>query len=579
MYISANYKKCPPQRGDWHNEKSFVKGLCDNNVSYKVQKDKLCAIIGTIYDKEENIETASHRYHEGGYESLAKIDGDFVYLEVNPDGSCVVISDREGDIPVYYRSIGSDSIEISTECSKLFYDFSYDKLRESAVNDFLRFGTLVGDETMHKDVHLLQGGSELIFSIEKGLRKKRHYRFHYEEKAIKEGEIEGIVYNAYVKSVSKRLTGIESDSCVFLSGGMDSRLLLAVANDVTDNKVSAVTFGQEYSEEVAVARLCAEVNGNEFQWIKTLPSAFVENADEYIRMVCGGDMFPQSYIINAAKLLNKKAFATGFALDVYMGGTFLNQDAIESTKTLSDFLKDNFSLLKMNVFKKEDITDLLKDNKISLFEVDKESVLVEAKEWDGYSVKDSVQAFGIDNRDKRCVALRETTPGRYMQRINPSSDRFFLDAVSHIPATSRINHQFYHRMFMRYASEYSSIPYNNTTLPVSAPVEMWKQGSANEANREKIYAQFMKEYNPNHNKKLYYPHYYSDFDGYSRYDNSWKAIFEKYLLNPDAIICNMWFDTNKIAQLYENHINNAQNNRKKLIFLTSLEIFLRSTLQ
>lgn len=577
MYIAINHKNTPPAY-DWQCNNCFVKGLDEKNVTYRESEDTLYGIIGWIYDKSEDVATAYRRYQKGGYQLLSEIDGDFIYFEIHRDGCCCVVSDREGDIPVYYREDKEQGIIISTECSELFYDFSLTTLRESAVNDFLRFGTLVGDETMHKDVHLLQGGSELRFSTNKGLSKKRHYRFHYEESVISRGEIEEKVYNSYVKGVAKRLEGKETETCIFLSGGMDSRLLLAVANNITGNKVGAVTFGQKYSDEVDVARLCANVRGNDFQWIQTAPSDFVVNAEEYIRKVCCGDMFPQSYIIKAAQQINKQAFATGFALDAYMGGTFLNQEALKATSTLSEFLKDHFSLLKMNVLTKAELQELSRDNLARFLDVDNETVLREAKEWDGYSVKDAIQAFGIDNRAKRCVALRETTPGRYLQRINPSSDRDFLNAVSKIPSSYRINHQFYHSMFMRYASEYATIPYNNTTLPVSAPVELWKQGSANELNRENLYAQFMQQHNAVHEEKLYYPHYYSDFDGYSRYDKKWKQLFERYLLNPDAVIVNLWFDRHKLARLYQDHLKGKCNNRKKLIFLTSIEIFLRSKL-
>ena len=107
---------------------------------------------------------------------------------------------------------------------------------------------------------------------------------------------------------------------------------------------------------------------------------------------------------------------------------------------------------------------------------------------------------------------------------------------------------------------------------------MWKQGTANEAAREKLYADFMSVYNKTHEEKLYYPHYYSDFEGYSRYDAGWKQLFETYLLSPDAVIVNLFFDKQKVEQLYQEHIQGIKNNRKKIIFLTSLEIFLKNNL-
>ena len=33
---------------------------------------------------------------------------------------------------------------------------------------------------------------------------------------------------------------------------------------------------------------------------------------------------------------------------------------------------------------------------------------------------------------------------------------------------------------MRIAPEYAAIPYNNTTLPISSPISMWKEGTKGE---------------------------------------------------------------------------------------------------
>lgn len=582
MYIAVNETNIPSSLlGDGLviGGRSVLYGIEEKSVHYLQIENVFCILIGTIYDKTiTSVEHIYRKYQSDGYRAVSNIDGDFVYIEVRNDGTCIAITDHEGDIPLYYRVI-QKGLLLSTYCSDLFYDFSINSLNERSVNDFLRFGTLIGDETMHKDVFLLQGGSELTFCPDKGVYKIRHYKFHYQEEMRPIEEVAESVFKAYSYSVKKRIEGKEKDTCIFLSGGMDSRLLLGVANQVSPlNKVSTVSFGQKHSEEVDVARSCARVLGNEFKWVELTPKDFIKNASLYLKMTCGGDMFPQSYIISAAQAIGKSAFVTGFALDAYMGGTFLSDDAIKSDQNLDDFLKDHLGLLKMNVFSKDELLQLTKEGIKTPFLFGNETILEEAKRWHGISVKDCIQAFAIDNRAKRCVALREITPGYYMQRVNPSSDIEFLKAVSSIPAEYRINHRFYHGMFLKYVSEYANIPYNNTTLPVSAPVEMWKKGSANEAIREKLYAEFMAEYNKIHEEKLYYPHYYSDFDGYSRYDVDWMKLFNDNLLNPDAVIVNLWFDKSKIAELYQDHIQGRKNNRKKLIFLTSLEIFLKNNL-
>ena len=76
-------------------------------------------------------------------------------------------------------------------------------------------------------------------------------------------------------------------------------------------------------------------------------------------------------------------------------------------------------------------------------------------------------------------------------------------------------------------------------------------------------------------KKEYYKHYYSDFNGYSRYDPTWKRYFENYLLTEDAYIIRKFFKLDVIKKYYQEHLTYTMNHRKKIVYLLSLEMFFR----
>lgn len=550
------------------------------------ERDSFMFYLGNQYESiepEELLRIIQSAFENREYRYILDMDGEFVCGRIFKDDkkAIEILTDREGIIPLYYKR-ENGGWSITTDQEILFQDYDEKDINWRAVNDYLRFGCLIGCETLSVKVNRTRGGSYMSFQSDGTFYNNRLYKFHYDEvnSCKDENELISEVADKYKKAIEKRVRNRENDTCVFMSGGMDSRFLLAMANQSLQQRIPTYCFGQDYSEEVNVARMCAEVKGNPFKWIKVRPKDFVQNAATYEKMVCGSDMFPQSYIIDAVKEIDEECFVTGFCLDVYMGGTFLNEDAISSTGKLKDFLKDNLKVLKMNVFSKNELSELCANaqNK-KVFEYDIESLLEEAEDYEEYSVSDAIQAFAIDNRDKNLVLLRELTPAKFMDCSYVSCDRDFLRAVSKIPVRLRLNHRFYHNLYKAVAADYAMIVYNNTTLPVLAPVEKWKEGAQIEAKRESQFETLMAEYNPSHEEKIYYPHYYSDFNGYSRYDEDWKALFERYLFAEDAFVTHKIFSMEKVKAFYKEHLNGEKNRRKELVYLTSLEVFFRNTLR
>jgi len=540
-----------------------------NHFYIKKHNDYSFILLGSMFglSKEKNpIDFVIENYFSNN--SVYDLDGSFIFVVFLPNHSIEIFSERNGLIPLYYRVI-NDNIAISTESSDLFYDYSIDDIDFSSVYDLLRYGMLVGDNTMSKKVKLLQSGTLLTF-INKAVELKRLFKFvHDSSNQINDEELLLTeIDKAYENALLKRCDRPENQIAVFLSGGMDSRLIIAYANKCFKNKIKAYSFGQNNSEEVDVARKVSEIGGNEFQAIKLMPKNFIENSLEYLKRVSGSDFFPQSYIINASKQIAKEnitSFMTGSFIECYMGGTFLLNDALEYEGLFSEYVITHVDSMKCGLFKEEEINNLVSNKQF--FDGKRNNLYNEALKWNDYLVKDAIQAFITDIRDKRLVLNREIVPSIYLDYINPNFDKDLLNVLSKIPPEKRIARNIYRKLFISKFPDYSNIVYNNTTLPISSDLELWKKNASIEFEREKLFALEQRK-----GKNIYYPHFYSDFEGYSKYDCDWIDLIKRSLLNEKSIISN-FFNMSYIKNLVMNHFSSENSYRKKIVCLISLELF------
>lgn len=505
--------------------------------------------------------------------TLFDIDGSFLYVEIDSEGKLKAYSEREGLIPIYYN-YGGDGLEISTRQDVIQKEGDAD-IDYSAVWDYLRYGLLIGSHTLSQSVRLLQGGSLLVYSSkEVKIEKIRFFHHDASKEEYDTSKLMNELSDAFVAGIKKRIDRPSDEISVFLSGGMDSRMVLAAGNLVENTAFKATSFGQPDCEEVDIARKVSEVNGNQFYAIELQPKDHMDDAEEYARLTNGSDMSAQSYIINAAKKIREHgitAFMTGSFLECHIGGTFLPESALTTTQKLSEYLPQNMKNVKCELFPETELRDLLVPGIYEqLFEGKTSNLIEEARQYDYFQVKDIIQSFIIDNRDKRLVLNREIVPSQSLDYINPCFDKDFLEVASRIPAEKRFKRKFYRDFFVEKYPAYADVCYNNTTLPVSAPFELWAEGSKNEYNREQMYVKLMQN-----GRKTYYPHFYSDMDGYSRYDETWKAFFNEMLLSPESVFIGKIIRRDKIESMLSDHNCCKANYRKKLLNLASMELYFR----
>lgn len=542
--------------------------------------------IGEIFDKKlkSSVNIAKEifdKYCESGVKGVSAWDVVLTFFFFSNEKGLEIISDKHGVNKIYYNN--DEHFIFSNRIDLLLQNYSEADIDYSSIYDFLNYGTLLGNRTFSKSVKLLNGGYRLRhFNGENKLTK--YYQFHYKSGDInyeKDKLMEELAV-AYSNALKKRMEYSQEkgkDICIFASGGLDSRFLISFCNNVSKTPIDCFTFSQKSSSEAKIAKEVCDLGNNNYKEFTLTPYDFIKNSMSYIRKTGGMDMCPQSYIIDIAKDIakDKALFLTGFSLDALIGGTFINDLAIESNQIFSEFISGNRSVIKMELFTENEFKKMCIDGVYkSIFDDDSSNLTIEAKKYDDYRVEEIIQPFGIDSRAKRTVMLRDMVPSEFLGVSYPSLDDEVLKVISKIPSKYRHNHIFYREFLMKFVPEYCQIRYNNTNLPVTFPINSWKEGSNLEYKREKMYEKYMKEIYEEHGEvKYYYDHYYSDFNGYSRYDKDWKNLFKKYLLSKDSYISNKFFKREVIQKYYDDHKKLESNNRKKLLFLLSLELFFR----
>ena len=195
-----------------------------------------------------------------GAACLEKLDGMYGFaLWDNEDKTLHLVRDRLGIKPIYYWA-GADNFLFSSEIRPLLAsNLVPRRLNRAALSDFLRYQTLLQPTTLIQDVRMLPAASHLILS-DKGLAITRYWTpwskpnpdlAHAAPKVVL-----ARIKETLGAAVERQLVA-DVPFGIFLSGGIDSAALVALASQVT-GKLS--TFCVDFAEpRFSEARYAAKI--------------------------------------------------------------------------------------------------------------------------------------------------------------------------------------------------------------------------------------------------------------------------------------------------------------------------------
>jgi asparagine synthase (glutamine-hydrolysing) len=214
------------------------------------------------YKTSSDTEVVLAAYQKWGEHALRAFNGIFSFAIWDKSKRELFIArDRVGVKPLYYYLTNDVFVFSSSLKSILSTNRSTRKISKSSLVDYLRYQTVHAPETIVEDVFVLMPGHTARVDEENGFQIKEYWSLtQASPKKFKSAEdVKLAVRNQVTKSVEMQLVA-DVPFGAFLSGGIDSSLLVAIMSQVRNQKTDtfSVVFKEDEFSEKKFAQLIAK---------------------------------------------------------------------------------------------------------------------------------------------------------------------------------------------------------------------------------------------------------------------------------------------------------------------------------
>ncbi len=512
-------------------------------------------------------------FRERGVDGLKELNGSFsVVMFDRKDEAVHLVSDRFGTRPIYYWAKEND-FAFASEAKAILKHSSYrKKFNADAAGKFFRYGKLGvwGDDTWFEGIRVLAPGS--ILTAKRGeTRLLQYWDVDYSPRV--EGNVDSIgdsLALAFRRAVTRRTSDRALRYSVALSGGLDSRVVLAAS----PGEVTAYTFGMRGSHELAIASRVASTRGTMHLVCAFDPDESAKYAEEVIELSDGMELVGLAFLLLADKRFRGALDVSldGFALDLTLGGSFLRKNIMEaeSVPVLAGILDRKFTL-----FKEEELESLLYPEFLELLGRSAErSFLSLISQSKGSTMADKADYFALKTRVRSFTIMGHILTRNYFEDTIPTYDNEFMDLVTGIPAGLRYHYKVYKKFLRKLSSELSDIPYERIGLSPNRPQAAWMAGiilAKTFATIDKLLCRATK------GRVVRF-----DFNGYMdhasalRASRPWKELTAITLANQDSCMYRYRMVRREyVLRLVHDHMSGRRDNREKIHYLITFELMLR----
>jgi asparagine synthase (glutamine-hydrolysing) len=217
-----------------------------NYVELRAELEKKGLSFSTQSDTEVILKLIARE----GPQGLAKVNGMFAFaLWDRNERSLLIARDRIGIKPLYYATNRGNLIFASEMKALLQHPDLSRHLDSSAIAKYFAYNYIPAPHTAFKDIHKLEPGTYAVFTEDAGLQKHLYWDIPLSDRPISTATIDECSEELLVllqDAVSKRLRS-DVPVGVFLSGGIDSSAITALAARASSNRISTFSVGFDES--------------------------------------------------------------------------------------------------------------------------------------------------------------------------------------------------------------------------------------------------------------------------------------------------------------------------------------------
>ncbi len=218
--------------------------------------------LGYKFRTTSDTEVICAAYIEYGEECLNHFNGMFAFVIYNTHSKRIFgARDRLGKKPFYYSLHNGEGLECSSQLAaiKLLNNF---QISDSAICDYLNWGYIPEPKSIYNEISKLPAGNYFIYdTYKKDFNLFQYYDLPKDKKFLGDfEEAKTELHKLALDSVKIRLLSSDVPVGIFLSGGIDSSLVTALAARISDKPINtfSVKFNSKEFDESEHASLIAK---------------------------------------------------------------------------------------------------------------------------------------------------------------------------------------------------------------------------------------------------------------------------------------------------------------------------------
>lgn len=215
------------------------------------------------FRSETDTEVLLYLYEEHGVDCLGYLRGMFAFgIWDETEERLFIARDRLGQKPLFFRRDG-ESLWFGSTVKAILADDRVDpRPDERAIEEFLVHHYVPAPRTGFKQIEQLRPAEYAIFD-EDGLRRDSYWSASFAEQSSASPKWLAEQLRSELRQATRLRLRSDVPVGVFLSGGIDSSVVTALASDISDEPIDTYTVGfdREESDEREFGRLVAEEFG------------------------------------------------------------------------------------------------------------------------------------------------------------------------------------------------------------------------------------------------------------------------------------------------------------------------------
>ena len=275
---------------------------------------------GEAFDDSRGLQLAARcaALLRGSPSAFADLNGSFAVIAFDKQREqVIVVSDRLNTRPLYWFRIGGELVIANQIAALTAHPDCPRTLNRQTLHEMMAWRQVLGGNTIYRGIKLIEPASVTIFDA-RSHTSRAYWQLKWSEPSFSRKELPEAIADGIRKAVRRRMArGMPHG--LFLSGGLDSRIILAAC----DTPPVCLTLGDIETEQVRCAREAARLKSADHHFLYVDHEGFADFFEEGVRLTGALYGYQTNHFLPVADRAREHApvVFSGSYLDTFLRGS------------------------------------------------------------------------------------------------------------------------------------------------------------------------------------------------------------------------------------------------------------------